>query len=145
MVQLFFILFLLSMADQDLGVILRKAKMYQEYMQIVPIPARKASVIPFNSWIGLATSIKGLYGQPLHYLTNLSIKKWDSLRTGASDEEVPLDILIDPAKAEAGIWLIEEMHRKTTSPYFIARLWHADPMYHANICAILPDLKDPSK
>nr|XP_004247674.2 protein RDM1 [Solanum lycopersicum] len=145
MIQLFFIFFLLSMADQDLGVILRKAKMYQEYMQMVPIPARKASVIPCNSWIGLAASIKGLYGQPLHYLTNLSIKKWDSLRIGASDEDVPLDILIDPAKAEAGIWLIEEMHRKTTSPYFIARLWHADPMYHANIDEIFPDLNDPSK
>ncbi|TMW88523.1 hypothetical protein EJD97_018441 [Solanum chilense] len=133
------------MTDQDLGVILRKAKMYQEYMQMVPIPARKASVIPCNSWTGLAASIKGLYGQPLHYLTNLSVKKWDSLRIGASDEDVPLDILIDPAKAEAGIWCIEEMHKKTTSPYFIARLWHADPMYHANIDEIFPDLNDSSK
>uniref|UniRef100_A0A3Q7I6B6 Uncharacterized protein n=1 Tax=Solanum lycopersicum TaxID=4081 RepID=A0A3Q7I6B6_SOLLC len=96
--------------------------MYQEYQQMIPIPTRKASLIPCNSWIGLAASIKGLYGQLLHYPTNLSIKKCDSLRIGASDEDVPLDTLIDPAKAEASIWLIEEMHRKTTSPHFIARL-----------------------
>uniref|UniRef100_K4CVM1 Uncharacterized protein n=1 Tax=Solanum lycopersicum TaxID=4081 RepID=K4CVM1_SOLLC len=79
---------------------------------------RKESLIPCNSWIGLAASIKGLYGQLLHYLTNLSIKKWNSLRIGASDEDVPLDTLIDPAKAEASIWLIEEMHIYTTSLFF---------------------------
>ncbi|XP_015170462.1 protein RDM1-like [Solanum tuberosum] len=145
MVQLFFIFFLLFMADQDLNVILRKARMYQEYMQMVPLPTRRSSMIPCNSWMGLAASMKELYGQPLHYLTNLSMKQWDRLRIGANDEDVPLDTLIDPAKAEASIWLVEEMHRNTTSPFFIARLWHGDPMYHVYIDAIFPELKNPSK
>lgn len=125
--------------------ILRRAKMYQEYMQMVPLPTETGSLIPCNSWTGLAASIKTLYGQPLHYLTNLHMKELDQMRIGADNEGDPLDMLIHPTKAEAIIWLMEEVHRRTSSPSYIARLWVADPMYHVHIDAIFPKLQNPSK
>ncbi|KAK4357129.1 hypothetical protein RND71_022739 [Anisodus tanguticus] len=110
----------------------------------IPIPAHTRSVIPCTSWRGLAASIKNFYGQPLHYLTNLCMKQWDQMRIGADDED-PLDMLIHLAKAESSIWLMEEVNRRTTSPHYIARLWHADPMYHVYIDPIFPKLQNPSK
>ncbi|XP_059293824.1 protein RDM1-like [Lycium ferocissimum] len=125
--------------------LLRRARMYQEYMQHVPIPAERHFVIPCTSWTGLAASIKNLYGQPLHYLTNLCMKQWDQMRIGADNEEDPLDMLIHPAKAESSIWLMEEVNRRTSSPHYIAKLWLADPMYHVYIDPIFPKLQNPSK
>ncbi|XAR57269.1 hypothetical protein NMG60_11025342 [Bertholletia excelsa] len=119
----------------------RRAKMYQDYMKQIPIPTQRGSVIPFTSWTGLAKSIKLLYGQPLHYLTNSLLKEWDKMRFGEDDEDKPLDMVIHPCKAEASIWLIEEVHRLTTSHHHLAKLWLADPMPHANIDPILPKLR----
>ncbi|KAJ8555084.1 hypothetical protein K7X08_000019 [Anisodus acutangulus] len=127
------------------GSMIRKARMYQEYMQLVPLPTQRGSVIPFTSWVGLAASIKELYGQPLHYLTNVQMKQWDQKRYGADDEDIPLDTIIHPSKAEASIWLTEEVNRRTTSPYYIAKLWLADPMYHAHVDAIFPKLQSSPK
>ncbi|PHT38632.1 Protein RDM1 [Capsicum baccatum] len=125
--------------------ILRRAKMYQEYMQMVPMPTEAHSLIPCNSWRGLAASIKTLYGQPLHYLTNLRMKEWDKMRIEADNEDDPLDMLIHPNNAESCIWHLEEVHRRTSSPSYLARLWVADPMYHVYIDAIFPKLQNPSK
>ncbi|KAM3326555.1 protein RDM1 [Capsicum chacoense] len=125
--------------------ILRRAKMYQEYMQMVPMPTEAHSMIPCNSWRGLAASIKTLYGQPLHYLTNLRMKEWDKMRIEADNEDDPLDMLIHPNNAESCIWHLEEVHRRTSSPSYLARLWVADPMYHVYIDAIFPKLQNPSK
>ncbi|CAN4092918.1 unnamed protein product [Withania somnifera] len=119
--------------------------MYQEYMQMVPIPTEIGSVIPCNSWTGLATSIKKLFGQPLHYLTNLCMVQWDRLRIGADNEDESLDMVIHPTTAEASIWRMEDMHRRTSSPFYIARLWHGDPNYHVYIDDIFPKLQDPPK
>nr|XP_016486449.1 PREDICTED: protein RDM1-like isoform X3 [Nicotiana tabacum] len=94
---------------------------------------------------GLAASIKKLYGQPLHYLTNLCIKQRDQMRIGADDEVDPLEMLIHPTKAESSIWLMEEVHRRTSSPHYLAKLWLADPMYHVYIDPIFPKLQNPSK
>ncbi|KAA8539384.1 hypothetical protein F0562_026076 [Nyssa sinensis] len=124
--------------EKDL--VIRRAEMYQEYMKQIQIPTHRGSVIPYTSWTGLAKSIKQLYGQPLHYLTNIRLKQWDQLRIGADDEDRPLDTIIHPSKAEASIWLIEEVHRLTPSPHHLAKLWLADPMHHAFIDPIFPKL-----
>lgn len=123
----------------------RRASMYQEYMKLVPLPTERGYVIPFTSWVGLAASIKGLYGQPLHYLTNVKMQQWDEMRFGADEENISLDTFIHPSKAESSIWIIEEVHRLTVSPHYIAKLWLADPMYHAHVDAIFPKLQNPSK
>ncbi|KAJ7980001.1 Protein RDM1 [Quillaja saponaria] len=124
--------------------LIRRAGMYQEYMKQIPIPTQRGSVIPFTSWIGLGRSIKQLYGQPLHYLTNSLLKQWDQLRIGSEDEYKPLDDIIHPCKAESTIWLIEEVHRKTTSHLHVAKLWLVDPMHHAFVDSIFPPLERTS-
>ncbi|KAK4425646.1 protein RDM1 [Sesamum alatum] len=118
----------------------RRAKSYQEYMKLIPIPTKRRTLIPYTSWTGLGSSIKKIYEQPLHYLTNIHLKRLDQERLGAEDEDVPLDTIIHPAKAEASIWLIEEVHRCTSSPHHLAQVWTADPMYHAFIDSIFPKL-----
>ncbi|GAB4851052.1 hypothetical protein Ancab_030350 [Ancistrocladus abbreviatus] len=110
------------------GALVRRASMYQEYMKQLPVPTLRGSLIPCNSWMGLAKSIKELYGQPLHYLTNKLLKQWDQARLEAEDHHKPLDNIIHPVKAEANIWLIEEVHRLTASHDHIARLWLQDPI-----------------
>lgn len=120
------------------GALIRKAEMYQEYMKQIPVPAHRGSVIPFTSWLGLAKSVKQLYGQPLHYLTNILLKQWDLSRVGSEDERQPLDTIIHPAKAEALIWVTEEVHRLTSSPHHLAKLWASDPTYHAYVDPIFP-------
>ncbi|KAF7145164.1 hypothetical protein RHSIM_Rhsim04G0199500 [Rhododendron simsii] len=126
--------------DSSEGVVIRRAEMYQDYMKQVPIPTQRGSVIPFTSWIGLSKSIKQLYGQPLHYLTNILVKQWDQMRIGSENEDIPLDTLIHPCKAEATIWLLEEIHRLTTSHHHLAKLWLSDPRPHAFIDPIFPKL-----
>ncbi|OMO85656.1 Protein RDM1 [Corchorus olitorius] len=113
--------------------------MYQEYMKQLPIPTLRGSVIPFTTWMGLGRSIKQLYGQPLHYLTNILLKQWDHLRIGSEDEHSSLDIIIHPSKAEATVWLIEELHRRTSSHHHIAKLWQSDPMHRSFIDSIIPE------
>ncbi|KAG5580620.1 hypothetical protein H5410_051247 [Solanum commersonii] len=80
--------------------------MYQEYMKVVPIPTERVFVIPFTLWVGLAATMKELYGHPLHCLTNVQMKKFDQMRLGADNEDVQLDTIIDTSKAEATIWII---------------------------------------
>ncbi|KAK4423729.1 protein RDM1 [Sesamum alatum] len=118
----------------------RRAKSYQEYMKLIPIPTKRGTLIPYTSWTGLGSSIKKIYEQPLHYLTNIHLNRLDQERLGAEDEDVPLDMIIHPAKAETTIWLIEEVHRRTSSPHHLAQVWTADPRYHSFIDAIFPKL-----
>ncbi|XP_021720034.1 protein RDM1-like [Chenopodium quinoa] len=122
------------------GAMVRRAKIYQEYMKKVPIPCQRGSVIPCNSWMGLAKSIKELYGQPLHYLTNTLLKQWDQARFETGDEYQPLDTVIHPLKAEATIWFVEEVHRCTASYHQLSKLWLGDPMHHAYVDAIFPKI-----
>ncbi|KAK7366570.1 hypothetical protein VNO80_08563 [Phaseolus coccineus] len=124
--------------------LMRRAEMYQDYMKQIPIPSHRGSVIPFTSWMGLGRSMKQLYGQPLHYLTNILLKQWDQLRIGSEDEYKPLDIIIHPHKAEANIWLIEEIHRQTSSHFHIASLWKVDTMYNGFLDPIFPRLQHTS-
>ncbi|KAJ4722509.1 Protein RDM1 [Melia azedarach] len=123
-----------EITSEDL--LFKRAEMYQEYMKQLPIPTQRGSIIPFISWVGLGKSIKQLYQQPLHYLTNILLKRWDQLRFGSEDEHRPLDTIIHPCKAEATIWLIEEVHRLTSSHHHLAKLWLSDPMYHVFIDSI---------
>ncbi|KAF5452792.1 hypothetical protein F2P56_027757 [Juglans regia] len=120
--------------------LVRRAEMYQVYMKQIPIPTHRGSVIPFNTWMGLGKSIKQLYGQPLHYLTNSLLRQWDQLRIGSEDENKPLDTIIHPCKAEAAIWLMEEVHRCTSSHLHLAKIWHFDPMHHTFVDNIFPQL-----
>ncbi|GAB2210239.1 hypothetical protein Droror1_Dr00015501 [Drosera rotundifolia] len=120
--------------------LLRSARMYQEYMNHIPIPNLRGSLIPCNSWLALAKSIKELYQQPLHYLTNKLLKQWDQARLETEDHYKPLDAIIHPVKAELTIWLIEEVHRLTASPHHIAKLWLEEQMYHSFIDPIFPQL-----
>lgn len=124
--------------------LIRRAAMYQDYMKQIPIPSHRGSVIPFTSWMGLGRSIKQLYGQPLHYLTNILLKQWDQLRMDSEEEHKPLDNIIHPCKAEASIWLVEEVHRQTPSHLHIAKLWKEDPMHHAFVDSIFPTLEGSS-
>ncbi|EXB51132.1 hypothetical protein L484_009096 [Morus notabilis] len=122
------------------GTLIKRAELYQDYMKQIPIPTHRGSLIPFTSWMGLGKSIKQMYGQPLHYLTNVQLKHWDQLRIGSEEEDRPLDTIVHPSKAEATIWLLEEVHRRTTSHYHIAKLWLLDPMHHAFVDSIFPQL-----
>lgn len=122
------------------GVLIRRAEMYQDYMRHIPIPVQRGSAIPFSSWAGLGKSMKQLYQQPLHYLTNILLNKWDQQRIGSEDEHTPLDIMIHPCKAEATIWLVEEVHRRTSSHHHVAKIWQSDPMHHAFVDSIFPKL-----
>ncbi|KAJ1686989.1 hypothetical protein LUZ63_018379 [Rhynchospora breviuscula] len=108
------------------GTLVRKAEMYQENMKHIPIPAARGSQVPFTSWQGLADSLKALYHQPLHYLTNLQLRQWDCLRLGSA------------VKAEALVWLMEETHRLTASPLSLAKIWASDEFYHAYIDPVFP-------
>ncbi|MED6182302.1 rdm1-like [Stylosanthes scabra] len=130
----------IHIASQD--ILIKRAEMYQEYMKQIPIPSHRGSVIPFNSWVGLGKSMKKLYGQPLHYLTNVLLKQWDQLRIGSKDEYKPLDNLIHPSKAEATIWLMEEVHRQTSSHFHIAKLWKVDPVYGSSVDSVVPSLEN---
>nr|DAD48730.1 TPA_asm: hypothetical protein HUJ06_018667 [Nelumbo nucifera] len=85
-------------------------------MKQISVPSQCASVILFTSWQGLGKSIKQLYGQPLHYLTNILLKQWDQSRIGAEDEYRPLDAIIHPCKAEA--MLLDPMHYAFVDPIF---------------------------
>ncbi|KAK6928966.1 Protein RDM1, plant [Dillenia turbinata] len=118
--------------------LLRRAKMYQDYMMQIPIPTVRGSLIPFKTWMQLGKSIKQIYCQPLHYLTNILLKEWDESRIGSEDEDKPLETTMHPCKAEATIWLMEEVHRKTASYHHISKLWLSDKMYHAYIDPIFP-------
>lgn len=129
-------MFLISCLYADL--LIRRAAMYQVYMKQIPIPSHRGSIIPFTSWMGLGRSIKQLYGQPLHYLTNILLKHRDQSRMGSDDEHNVLDNTVHPCKAEAGIWLIEEVHRQTSSHLHIAKLWPVDQMHYAFVDSIFP-------
>ncbi|ESW29102.1 hypothetical protein PHAVU_002G043400 [Phaseolus vulgaris] len=133
-----------SSSPNSIDALMRRAEMYQDYMKQIPIPSHRGSVIPFTSWMGLGRSMKQLYGQPLHYLTNILLKQWDQLRIGSEDEYKPLDIIIHPHKAEANIWLIEEIHRQTSSHFHIANLWKVDTMYSGFVDPIFPRLQHTS-
>ncbi|XP_019423458.1 PREDICTED: protein RDM1-like [Lupinus angustifolius] len=122
-------------------VLIKRAEMYQDYMKQIPIPSHRGSIIPFTSWMGLGRSIKQLYGQPLHYLTNILLNQWDQLRIGSSHEYTPLDDIVHPCKAEATIWLMEEIHRQTSSHVQIAQHWKRDPMYNAFVDSNIPTLE----
>ncbi|XP_048541567.1 protein RDM1 isoform X2 [Triticum urartu] len=123
------------------GALIRRAEMYQEYMKHIPIPDHCSSLIPSTSWLGLGRSVKQLYEQPLHYLTNILLRQWDQQRVGSDNEHQPLDAIIHPMKAQALIWATEEVHRLTTSSDHLEKLWAKDPMYHANIDPVFPSLK----
>ncbi|KAL9161638.1 hypothetical protein ABFS82_07G034700 [Erythranthe guttata] len=118
----------------------RRAKSYQEYMKLIPIPAKRGTIIPYTSWTGLGSSIKQIYEQPLHYLTNLHLRNLDQERFGAENENIPLDTIVHPSKAEASIWLVEEINRKTSSPHHLAKMWNDCSMYHAFIDPVFPKL-----
>ncbi|CAK7325967.1 unnamed protein product [Dovyalis caffra] len=110
---------------------MRKAEKYQECMKQIPIPSSTCGLpICCMTWQGLAKSIKQVYDQPLHYLTNKLLKQWDQLRIGTKDESKPLDSIIDPNKAEATIWGMEEFHRQCSSHEHLAKLWFSDPLHH---------------
>ncbi|KAI7758084.1 hypothetical protein M8C21_033349 [Ambrosia artemisiifolia] len=132
----------INLAKKVVGeeLLIRSAKMYQEYMKQIPIPAERGSVISFTSWSGLAKSMKQMYRQPLHYLTNIRVKEWDRMRSDETGKDEPLDAIIHPCKAETNIWLMEEVHRLTASHHFLAKLWSADPMYNASIDSVFPQL-----
>ncbi|KAL3513337.1 hypothetical protein ACH5RR_026054 [Cinchona calisaya] len=124
--------------------LLRKAQIYQEYMKQIPTPSLRGSNVPFTSWTGLGTSLKQLYGQPLHYLSNVHLRQLDQLRLGADDEDRQLDAIILPPKAETSIWLIEEVHRRSSSHHHLAKLWLNDPLHHVFIDPIVLELQKSS-
>ncbi|KAK2371844.1 protein RDM1 [Trifolium repens] len=128
----------------SLDVLIRRAAMYQDYMEQIPIPSNRRSIIPFTSWIELGKSIKKLYEQPLHYLTNIMLKQWDQMRIGSEDEYKRLDDIIHPCKAENTIWLMEEIHRQSISHLHLADLWKKDPMHNGFIDSIFPPLQGTS-
>ncbi|ERN01570.1 protein RDM1 isoform X2 [Amborella trichopoda] len=126
----------LGTAESD--ALMRRAKMYEEYMRDIPIPSHRKAVIPFNSWQGLAKSMKQLYGQPLHYLTNVLLKEWDHSNDGVNHDGRLLDEIFHPVRAEAIVWAVEEIHRLTSSHHHLAKLWAEVPLHQAYVDAIHP-------
>ncbi|KAJ9176080.1 hypothetical protein P3X46_011430 [Hevea brasiliensis] len=119
-----------ALEDKSEIVIARKAEKYQQRMKEIPIPASgTVQEISFISWQGLAKSIKQKHEQPLHYLTHKLLREWDESRIGSNEENKPLEDIIDPAKAEATIWVVEQFHRQFSSPQHLAKLWLSDPLH----------------
>lgn len=120
-------------------IMMRKAEIYQEYMKQIPIPSSTCGLpISYMTWQELARTIKQVYGQPLHYLTNKLLKQWDQLRIGTKDESKPLDNIIDPNRAVATVWGMEEFHRQCSSHQHLARLWLSDPLQHDSLDKTVP-------
>ncbi|KAI4339260.1 hypothetical protein MLD38_024220 [Melastoma candidum] len=119
--------------EEDGGGLMTRAEAYQQYMKKIEVPKDRGSLIPFVTWATLGKSIEQLYGQPLHYLTNIALRQLDQKRLGSEDEYMPLDLVMHPCKAEAMIWLMEEVHRSTSSYLYIAELWRSDPFYQASL------------
>ncbi|WKA00917.1 hypothetical protein VitviT2T_019233 [Vitis vinifera] len=117
------------------GAVLRPyANAYQQYMKQLPIPSKRCEThIPNITWRELGNSMKQLYGQPLHYLTNLMLQRWDDSRIGSENEHRPMHSIIEPSVAESTIWVVEEFHRRSTSAQHVATLWINDPKYSAFI------------
>ncbi|KAK6777786.1 hypothetical protein RDI58_024504 [Solanum bulbocastanum] len=67
--------------------VLRRAIMYQEYMKVVPMPTQRGFGIPFTLWVGFTASMKEFYGQPLHYLTDVQMNKFDQMRLDVDNED----------------------------------------------------------
>ncbi|AES93707.1 DNA polymerase delta, subunit 4 [Medicago truncatula] len=96
--------------------IIRRAAMYQNYMEQIPILTSRGSVIPSTLWMGLGKSIKKLYTQPLHYLTNIILKRLDNI-----------------------------IHRQASSHFHLANLWKMDPLYNNGfVDSIFPTLQHKS-
>ncbi|KAA8534205.1 hypothetical protein F0562_031602 [Nyssa sinensis] len=127
----------LQARKKDSDGVIRHAKMYQDYMKRIQIPKAQDLDIHFNTWQELAYSLKHMYGQPLHYLTRIKLMQWDRSRIGTENEHKPTYNMTHPSKAEATIWVMEEIHRRTTSHYHLAQLWLAHPMYHVFIDPIV--------
>ncbi|KAK6933182.1 Protein RDM1, plant [Dillenia turbinata] len=113
--------------------IIKHAKLYQRYMKSIQIPDLLKLEIPFATWQDLAQAIKILYKQPLHYLTNVLLEKWDHSRMGTKDDQKPMDEIIHPIKAEELIWMIESIHRSNTDYFYLAGLWVSHPDHQAFI------------
>ncbi|GAB4827466.1 hypothetical protein Ancab_034350 [Ancistrocladus abbreviatus] len=103
-----------------------RAKIYQQHMKRILLPKPSGFAAKYNTWVELAMSIEEFYKQPLHYLTFVLLKQWDELRDGKE----PLHKISNVIEAEATVWLIEDVHRLTTTPEYLARLWLSDPQHH---------------
>ncbi|KAL8158248.1 protein RDM1-like [Apium graveolens] len=125
------------------NVVLREAEMYQDFMMHLTIPTQRGAIVPFSSWREFGNSMKEIYKQPLHYLTNVFLRQLDQNRIGADDVDKRLDTIIHPAKAEVFLWMTEEIHRLTTSPHQLATLWLNNPMYKAFIDLYAPLSRNP--
>ncbi|KAI4302314.1 hypothetical protein MLD38_038075 [Melastoma candidum] len=109
------------------GDLAKRAEAYQQCMKKIEVPKNRRSLIPFTTWVGMGKSIEQFYGQPLHFQTNSALKQLDQKRLGSVDEYTPLDLVMHPCKAEAMIWLMEEIHRSTSAHLYIAQFWKSDP------------------
>ncbi|KAJ1443196.1 RDM1 superfamily [Sesbania bispinosa] len=114
------------------------AKKYQNHMKNIPIPRARLKDNVIVNWQGLANTLKTLYGQPLHYQTLMLCKQWDESRIGSEDEGKPLGAIIDWSNAENAIWNVEEIHRLSTSPIYLAKLWLTNPQYRFYVEEVLP-------
>ncbi|KAK6933185.1 Protein RDM1, plant [Dillenia turbinata] len=90
---------------------IKQAKIYQQKMKSIPIPTSREYEIFFETWQDLAQAMKSLYGQPLHYLTNVLLKQWDLSRIEIKGKKLSMDEIFDEREAEDLVWLVEEIHR----------------------------------
>jgi len=127
--------------------LLELAKEYQEKMEKKSIPRHGSKEMVVVSWKGLAKTLKTLYGQPLHYLTQKLCKEWDKSRFGSDNEEKPLNAMFSWREAEDTVWRVEAVHRLCTSPVHLAVLWLDDPEYLliANEVIPTPSLPVPAE
>ncbi|WVZ06373.1 hypothetical protein V8G54_019719 [Vigna mungo] len=110
--------------------LLEVAKEYQKKMEKKSIPRERLKEMVVVNWRGLAKTMKTLYGQPLHYLTEELCKEWDKSRIGSKNEEKALNSILSWREAEETVWKVEAVHRLCTSPVHLALLWLNDPQYH---------------
>ncbi|CAJ1842049.1 unnamed protein product [Sphenostylis stenocarpa] len=115
----------------DPDALLEVAREYQKQMEKKPVPTHRLNhdIVVVN-WKGLGKTLKTLYGEPLHYLTQNVCKEWDKSRFGSENEEKPLNVILSWREAEDTVWKVEAVHRLCTSPVHLAMLWLHDPEYH---------------
>ncbi|KAK7374840.1 hypothetical protein VNO80_08283 [Phaseolus coccineus] len=121
----------------DPEALLELAKEYQTKMENKDIPRDGVKEMMVVNWKGLAKTLKTLYGQPLHYLTQKLCNEWDKSRFGSDNEEKPLSAIFSWREAVDTIWRVEAVHRLCTSPVHLAVLWLDDPEYRVIVNEVI--------
>ncbi|KAK7273005.1 hypothetical protein RIF29_14051 [Crotalaria pallida] len=125
-----------KVADRE--VLLEQATKYQKCMKKWVVPEARLNETVIVNWQSLVKTLRRMYGQPMHYLTIKQCKEWDKSRLGSEDEGKPFESIMKLKDAEETLWHVERVHRRCTSPIYLAMLWRSDPEYLAYVNEVVP-------